>query len=81
MTKKESNMKISKKNKDQYSIGDRFILEDGIELECVEETCSCIGCYFYGMGINCNSIKHIIGYCSIIARDDLEGVIFKKVKP
>lgn len=80
MTKKESNMKISKKNKDQYSIGDRFILEDGTELECVKETYSCIDCYFSDMGINCNSIKHITGYCSIISRDDLEGVIFKKVR-
>ena len=72
-------MKISKINKDKYSIGDRFTLEDGTELECVKETYSCIDCYFSDMGINCNSIKHIIGYCSIIARDDLEGVIFKKV--
>lgn len=80
MTKKESNMKIYKKNKDQYFIGDRFTLEDGTELECVKETYSCIDCYFSDMGINCNSIKHIIGYCSIIARDDLNGVIFKKVR-
>ena len=72
-------MKISKKNKDKYSIGDRFILEDGTELECVKESHICIDCYFFDMGINCNNIKHIIGYCSSISRDDLTGVIFKKV--
>ena len=73
-------MKISKKNKDKYSIGDRFVLYDGAELECVKEVSSCVDCYFSDMGINCNSIKHITGYCSVIVRDDLEGVIFKKVK-
>ena len=73
-------MKISKKNKDKYSIGDRFVLYDGTELECAEEICSCIDCYFYDMGINCNNIKNITGYCSHISRDDLEGVIFKKVE-
>ena len=73
-------MKISKINKDKHSIGDRFTLEDGTQLECVEEAYSCIDCYFSDMGINCNNIKHIIGYCSSISRDDLTGVIFKKVK-
>lgn len=72
-------MKISKINKDKHFIGDRFTLEDGTQLECAKETYSCIDCYFSDMGINCNSIKHIIGYCSIIARDDFTGVIFKKV--
>lgn len=73
-------MKISKINKDKYSIGDRFTLEDGTELECVGEGYSCIDCYFSDMGINCNNIKHIIGYCSSISRDDLTGVIFKKIR-
>ena len=73
-------MKISKKNKDQYSIGDRFILEDGTELECVKETYSCIDCYFSDTGMNCASINHITGYCSSTGRDDLTGVIFKKVR-
>ena len=73
-------MKISKKNKDKYSIGDRFTLEDGTQLECVKRVYSCIDCYFSDIGIDCTSIKHIIGYCSIIARDDFTGVIFKKVK-
>lgn len=80
MTKKESNMKISKKNKDKYSIGDRFVLYDGAELECVKEVYSCVDCYFSDMGIDCNGIKHIIGHCSHISRDDLTGVIFKKVR-
>ena len=74
-------MKISKKNKDKYSIGDRFVLYDGSELECVKEVYSCIDCYFFDMDIDCNGIKHIIGHCSHVSRDDLEGVIFKKVKP
>ena len=73
-------MKISKKNEDKYSIGDRFILEDGTELECVKESYICIDCYFSDIGMNCDKIKHIIGYCSSINRDDLTGVIFKKVK-
>ena len=71
-------MKISKKNKNKYSIGDRLTLEDGTQLECVKEAYSCIDCYFSDM-VNCNNIKHIIGYCSSINRDDLTGVIFKKV--
>ena len=73
-------MKISKKNKDKYSIGDRFLLEDGTELECVKESHICIDCYFSDIGMNCDKIKHIIGYCSSVGRDDLTGVIFKKVK-
>ena len=74
-------MKISKINKDKHSIGDRFTLEDGTQLECVKEAYSCIDCYFSDMGINCNNIKHITGYCSNTGRHDLTGVIFKKVKP
>ena len=73
-------MKIYKKNKDKYSIGDRFLLEDGTELECVKESDICIDCYFSDIGMNCDKIKHIIGCCSIIARDDFTGVIFKKVR-
>ena len=73
-------MKISKINKDKHSIGDKFTLEDGTQLECVKEAYSCIDCYFSDMEINCNSIKHIIGCCANTRRDDLTGVIFKEVK-
>lgn len=72
-------MKISKINKDKHSIGDRFILEDGTELECVKESFICIDCYFSDIGMNCDKIKHIIGCCSFTGRYDLTGVIFKKV--
>lgn len=73
-------MKIYKKNKDKYSIGDRFVLEDGTKLKCVKELFVCNGCYFVTNKIDCDNIRHFIGYCSSSDRIDKEGVIFKKIE-